>query len=72
MWDQLPTNRRRLHLTKLMHAAEHVTLQISQNIQKNTQFDMNSTDLGKAWKGKVCFKAAAFTKSDSKDQFLTY
>ncbi|EDL82474.1 EGF, latrophilin and seven transmembrane domain containing 1, isoform CRA_c [Rattus norvegicus] len=45
MWDQLPTNRRRLHLTKLMHAAEHVTLQISQNIQKNTQFDMNSTDL---------------------------
>lgn len=45
LWDQLPTNRRRLHLTKLMHAAEHVTLQISQNIQKNTQFDMNSTDL---------------------------
>ncbi|XP_021052111.1 adhesion G protein-coupled receptor L4 isoform X1 [Mus pahari] len=45
MWDQLPTNHRRLHLTKLMHTAELVTLQISQNIQKNSQFDMNSTDL---------------------------
>lgn len=49
MWDQLPTNHRRLHLTKLMHTAELVTLQIAQNIQKNSQFDMNSTDLGKAW-----------------------
>ncbi|GAB1288238.1 Adhesion G protein-coupled receptor L4 [Apodemus speciosus] len=45
MWDQLPTNHRRFHLTKLMHTAELVTLQISQNIPKNTQFDMNSTDL---------------------------
>uniref|UniRef100_A0A8C6HTN6 Adhesion G protein-coupled receptor L4 n=1 Tax=Mus spicilegus TaxID=10103 RepID=A0A8C6HTN6_MUSSI len=45
MWDQLPTNHRRLHLTKLMHTAELVTLQIAQNIQKNSQFDMNSTDL---------------------------
>ncbi|XP_028610134.1 adhesion G protein-coupled receptor L4 isoform X2 [Grammomys surdaster] len=44
MWDQLPTNHRRLHLTKLMHTAELITLRISQNIQ-NTQFDMNSTDL---------------------------
>ncbi|XP_035307830.1 adhesion G protein-coupled receptor L4 isoform X3 [Cricetulus griseus] len=45
IWDQLPTNHRRLHLTKLMHTAELVTLRISQNFQKPTQFDLNSTDV---------------------------
>ncbi|KAL1772487.1 hypothetical protein HispidOSU_021570 [Sigmodon hispidus] len=45
IWDQLPTNNRRLHLTKLMHTAELVTLRISQNFQKTTQLDMNSTDV---------------------------
>ncbi|XP_038167418.1 adhesion G protein-coupled receptor L4 [Arvicola amphibius] len=45
IWDQLPTNHRRLHLTKLLHTAELVTLGISQNFQKATQFDMNTTDV---------------------------
>lgn len=45
IWDQLPTNNRRLHLTKLMHTAELVTLRIFQNFQKTTQFDLNSTDV---------------------------
>ncbi|XP_028734959.1 adhesion G protein-coupled receptor L4 isoform X1 [Peromyscus leucopus] len=45
IWDQLPTNHRRLHLTKLMHTVEHITLRISQNFQKTTQFDTNSTDV---------------------------
>ncbi|CAH6777189.1 Adgrl4 [Phodopus roborovskii] len=45
IWDQLPTNHRRLHLTKLMHTAELVTLRISQNFQKTTQFDLSSTDV---------------------------
>lgn len=46
-WDKLPTNRRRTHLTKLMHVAEQATLSISQNFQKTTQFDTNSSDVGK-------------------------
>ncbi|XP_008824428.1 adhesion G protein-coupled receptor L4 isoform X2 [Nannospalax galili] len=44
-WDKLPTNHRRMHLTKLMHTAEQATLRISQNFQKTTQFDVNSTDV---------------------------
>ncbi|XP_074191099.1 adhesion G protein-coupled receptor L4 isoform X1 [Rhinolophus sinicus] len=44
-WDKLPTNRRRTHLTKLMHVAEQTTLSISQNFQKTTQFDTNSSDV---------------------------
>uniref|UniRef100_A0A671EFD4 Adhesion G protein-coupled receptor L4 n=1 Tax=Rhinolophus ferrumequinum TaxID=59479 RepID=A0A671EFD4_RHIFE len=44
-WDKLPTNRRRTHLTKLMHVAEQATLSISQNFQKTTQFDTNSSDV---------------------------
>lgn len=46
-WDKLPMNRRRTHLTKLMHAAEQATLSISQNFQKTTQFGTNSSDVGK-------------------------
>ncbi|XP_051021998.1 adhesion G protein-coupled receptor L4 isoform X2 [Acomys russatus] len=45
LWEQLPTNHRRLHLTKLMHTAEHVTLRLSQNFQNTTRFDMSSTDV---------------------------
>ncbi|XP_004413543.1 PREDICTED: EGF, latrophilin and seven transmembrane domain-containing protein 1 isoform X2 [Odobenus rosmarus divergens] len=45
VWDKLSMNRRRIHLTKLMHAAEQATLRISQNFQKTTQFDTNSSDI---------------------------
>nr|XP_021510980.1 adhesion G protein-coupled receptor L4 [Meriones unguiculatus] len=45
IWDQLPSNHRRLHLTKLMHAAENITLKISQNFQKTAQFNMSSSDI---------------------------
>ncbi|XP_021573529.1 adhesion G protein-coupled receptor L4 isoform X2 [Carlito syrichta] len=45
VWDKLSTNYRRTHLTKLMHTAEQATLRISQNFQKTTQFDTNSTDI---------------------------
>uniref|UniRef100_A0A8D2DPS8 Adhesion G protein-coupled receptor L4 n=1 Tax=Sciurus vulgaris TaxID=55149 RepID=A0A8D2DPS8_SCIVU len=45
IWDKLSTNHRRAYLTKLMHTAEQVTLRISQNFQKTTQFDTNSTDV---------------------------
>uniref|UniRef100_A0A8C8WU06 Adhesion G protein-coupled receptor L4 n=1 Tax=Panthera leo TaxID=9689 RepID=A0A8C8WU06_PANLE len=45
VWDKLPTNRRRTHLTKLMHATEQATLRIAQNFQKTTQFDTNSSDI---------------------------
>ena len=47
VWDKLSTNQRRTHLTKLIHAAEQATLRISQNFQKTTQFDTNSSDIGK-------------------------
>uniref|UniRef100_A0A9L0RAX5 Adhesion G protein-coupled receptor L4 n=1 Tax=Equus caballus TaxID=9796 RepID=A0A9L0RAX5_HORSE len=45
VWNKLSVNRRRTHLTKLMHAAEQATLRISQNFQKTTQFDANSSDV---------------------------
>ncbi|XP_062049394.1 adhesion G protein-coupled receptor L4 [Lepus europaeus] len=45
VWDKLSVNRRRTHLTKLMHTAEQVTLRASQNFQKTTQFDTNSSDI---------------------------
>ncbi|XP_059940753.1 adhesion G protein-coupled receptor L4 isoform X2 [Mesoplodon densirostris] len=45
VWDKLSTNRRRTHLTKLIHAAEQATLRLSQNFQKTTQFDTNSSDM---------------------------
>ncbi|KAI5243803.1 Adhesion G Protein-Coupled Receptor L4 [Manis pentadactyla] len=45
VWDKLSMNRRRTQLTKLMHAAEQATLRISQNFQKTTQFDTNSSDV---------------------------
>ncbi|XP_070323969.1 adhesion G protein-coupled receptor L4 isoform X3 [Odocoileus virginianus] len=45
VWDKLSTNQRRTHLTKLIHAAEQATLSISQNFQKTTQFDTNSSDI---------------------------
>ncbi|XP_006146149.1 adhesion G protein-coupled receptor L4 [Tupaia chinensis] len=45
VWDKLPTNHRRTHLTKLMHAAEQATLKISRNFQKTTQFNTNSSDV---------------------------
>lgn len=45
IWDKLSSNHRRVHLTKLMHTAEQATLRISQNFQKTTQFDTNSTDV---------------------------
>ncbi|XP_012577490.1 PREDICTED: EGF, latrophilin and seven transmembrane domain-containing protein 1 isoform X2 [Condylura cristata] len=45
IWDKLPTNLRRTHLTKLMHTVEQTTLKISQNFQKTTQFDTNSSDI---------------------------
>jgi latrophilin and seven transmembrane domain-containing 1 len=47
IWDKLPMNHRRTHLTKLLYTAEQATLRISQNFQKTTQFDTNSTDVGK-------------------------
>ncbi|XP_023607533.1 adhesion G protein-coupled receptor L4 isoform X2 [Myotis lucifugus] len=45
VWDKLPATHRITHLTKLMHAVEQATLQISQNFQKTTQFDTNSSDV---------------------------
>lgn len=45
VWDKLPTNHRRSHLTKLMHTVEQVTLKISTNFQRITQFDTNSSDI---------------------------
>uniref|UniRef100_A0A8C6DG79 Adhesion G protein-coupled receptor L4 n=1 Tax=Moschus moschiferus TaxID=68415 RepID=A0A8C6DG79_MOSMO len=45
VWDKLSTNQRRTHLTKLIHTAEQATLRISQNFQKTTQFDTNSSDI---------------------------
>ncbi|XP_037354615.1 adhesion G protein-coupled receptor L4 isoform X2 [Talpa occidentalis] len=45
IWDKLSTNLRRTHLTKLMHTVEQTTLKISQNFQKITQFDTNSSDI---------------------------
>lgn len=52
VWDKLSVNRRRTHLTKLMHTAEQVTLRASQNFQKTTQFDTNSSDIGKKQRAK--------------------
>ncbi|XP_054577108.1 adhesion G protein-coupled receptor L4 isoform X2 [Eptesicus fuscus] len=45
VWDKLPATHRITHLTKLMHAVEQATLRISQNFQKTTQFDTNSSDV---------------------------
>uniref|UniRef100_A0A8C6B7I7 Adhesion G protein-coupled receptor L4 n=1 Tax=Monodon monoceros TaxID=40151 RepID=A0A8C6B7I7_MONMO len=45
VWDKLSTNHRRTHLTKLIHAVEQATLRLSQNFQKTTQFDTNSSDI---------------------------
>ncbi|XP_003478853.1 adhesion G protein-coupled receptor L4 [Cavia porcellus] len=45
IWDKLSSSHRKTHLTKLMHTAEQVTLRISQNFQKITQFDTNSSDV---------------------------
>ncbi|XP_062962168.1 adhesion G protein-coupled receptor L4 isoform X1 [Cynocephalus volans] len=45
VWDKLSANHRITHLTKLMHTAEQATLRISQNLQKTTQFDTNSSDI---------------------------
>ncbi|XP_010855870.1 PREDICTED: EGF, latrophilin and seven transmembrane domain-containing protein 1 isoform X1 [Bison bison bison] len=45
VWDKLSTNQRITHLTKLIHTAEQATLRISQNFQKTTQFDTNSSDI---------------------------
>lgn len=47
VWDKLPATHRITYLTKLMHAVEQATLRISQNFQKTTQFDTNSSDVGK-------------------------
>ena len=47
VWDKLSMHHRTTHLTKLIHAAEQATLRISQNFQKTTQFDTNSSDIGK-------------------------
>ncbi|XP_036207629.1 adhesion G protein-coupled receptor L4 isoform X2 [Myotis myotis] len=45
VWDKLPATHRITYLTKLMHAVEQATLRISQNFQKTTQFDTNSSDV---------------------------
>ncbi|XP_006831077.1 PREDICTED: EGF, latrophilin and seven transmembrane domain-containing protein 1-like [Chrysochloris asiatica] len=45
VWNKLSTNSRRTHLTKLIHTAEQVTLNISHNFQKTTQLDANSSDV---------------------------
>ncbi|XP_055979069.1 adhesion G protein-coupled receptor L4 [Sorex fumeus] len=45
VWDKLPKDHRRTHLTKLIHAVEQVTLRISQNFKKTTQFATNSSDI---------------------------
>ncbi|XP_016072305.1 PREDICTED: adhesion G protein-coupled receptor L4 [Miniopterus natalensis] len=58
VWDKLPAVHRRTHLTKLMHAAEQATIRISQNFQKTTQFDTNSSD--------VALKAFFFDSHDMK------
>ncbi|MEJ1276892.1 adhesion G protein-coupled receptor L4 [Cricetulus griseus] len=70
IWDQLPTNHRRLHLTKLMHTAELVTLRISQNFQKPTQFDLNSTDVGSVVVAFLCYKSIGPLLSPSDDFLL--
>nr|XP_044994692.1 adhesion G protein-coupled receptor L4 isoform X1 [Jaculus jaculus] len=45
IWDKLPVNHRRIHLTKLIDTAEQATLRISQNFQKTMEFETNSTDV---------------------------
>ncbi|XP_016046811.1 adhesion G protein-coupled receptor L4 isoform X2 [Erinaceus europaeus] len=45
VWDKLSMNHRKTQLIKLIDTVEHVTLRISENFQKNTQFDTNSSDI---------------------------
>ncbi|ELW68057.1 EGF, latrophilin seven transmembrane domain-containing protein 1 [Tupaia chinensis] len=70
VWDKLPTNHRRTHLTKLMHAAEQATLKISRNFQKTTQFNTNSSDVGNVAVAFLYYKSIGPLLSSS-DNFLT-
>ncbi|XP_061039953.1 adhesion G protein-coupled receptor L4 isoform X2 [Eubalaena glacialis] len=67
VWDKLSTNHRRTHLTKLIHAAEQATLRLSQNFQKNTQFDTNSSDIGSVAVAFLYYKSIGplFSSSDN-------
>uniref|UniRef100_A0A9L0IWF2 Adhesion G protein-coupled receptor L4 n=1 Tax=Equus asinus TaxID=9793 RepID=A0A9L0IWF2_EQUAS len=67
VWNKLSVNRRRTHLTKLMHTAEQATLRISQNFQKTTQFDANSSDVGNAAVAFLYYKSVGplFSSSDN-------
>ncbi|KAM9107590.1 adhesion G protein-coupled receptor L4 isoform 4-T4 [Megaptera novaeangliae] len=67
VWDKLSTNHRRTHLTKLLHAAEQATLRLSQNFQKTTQFDTNSSDIGSVAVAFLYYKSIGplFSSSDN-------
>ncbi|XP_066900109.1 adhesion G protein-coupled receptor L4 isoform X2 [Kogia breviceps] len=67
IWDKLSTNHRRTHLTKLIHAAEQATLRLSQNFQKTTQFDTNSSDIGSVAVAFLYYKSIGplFSSSDN-------
>ncbi|KAI4549391.1 hypothetical protein MG293_001721 [Ovis ammon polii] len=67
VWDKLSTNQRRTHLTKLIHTAEQATLRISQNFQKTTQFDTNSSDIGSVAVAFLYYKSIGplFSSSDN-------
>ncbi|XP_006774751.1 PREDICTED: adhesion G protein-coupled receptor L4 [Myotis davidii] len=67
VWDKLPATHRITYLTKLMHAVEQATLRISQNFQKTTQFDTNSSDVGNVAVAFLYYKSIGplFSSSDN-------
>ncbi|KAB1268884.1 Adhesion G protein-coupled receptor L4 [Camelus dromedarius] len=69
VWDKLSMNHRRTQLTKLIDAAEQAALRISQNFQKNTQFDTNSSDVGNVAVAFLYYKSIGSLFSSS-DNFL--
>ncbi|KAL8178413.1 UNVERIFIED_CONTAM: hypothetical protein K2H54_046312 [Gekko kuhli] len=44
-WEGIPTDNRRRHLTKLIHAAEQTTALVSQNFRKMAEVEVNASDL---------------------------
>ncbi|KAK1165391.1 adhesion G protein-coupled receptor L4-like [Acipenser oxyrinchus oxyrinchus] len=45
VWNQLDQEDRKKSVTKLLHTVEQATLSISQNFQKNTQMEVNASDI---------------------------
>ncbi|RXM28788.1 Adhesion G protein-coupled receptor L4 [Acipenser ruthenus] len=45
VWNQLDQEDRKKSVTKLLHTVEQATLSISHNFQKNTQMEVNASDI---------------------------